>query len=147
MGFLWASQGTSRHISQSTKQRVLNALWTPVGISEKCQSLRSVTGHNSGPTGFAVLTWSWFTPVKSSVLFGIVLWSSLSKGRCPSLLLYLREEMSPLLASLFYHRLWRCCSSLPLAGLHHLAFFSGTVPKCCLASCLIHAGLCFEEET
>lgn len=122
VGLLWASQGTSRHISLSTKQRLLNAFLTPVGIIKECQPMRAVTGHNSGPTRFARQTWSWFTPAKSSVLSGMVLWNSLSKGRRPSLLLYLREEMSPVLACLFHHRLWRCCSSLLLAVLHHLAF-------------------------
>lgn len=147
MGFPWASQSISRHIFLSTKQRVLNAFLTPVGISETCQSLRSVTGHDSGPTWFAVLTWSWFTPVKSSVLFGIVLWNSLAKGKHPLPLLYLKEEMSPLLAFLFHHRLWRCCSSVLLSSAPPFGFSSGTVPKCCPASCLIHAGLCLEEET
>lgn len=101
VGFLWASQGTSRHISLSTKQRLLNDFLTLVGISKECQPLRAVTGHNSGPTRFARQTWSWFTPAKSSVLSGMVLWNSLSKGRCPLLLLYLREEISPVLAFSF----------------------------------------------
>lgn len=53
------------HLSNYKTKTVECFLYTS-GISEECQSLRSVTGHNSGPTWFAGLTWSWFTPVKSS---------------------------------------------------------------------------------
>lgn len=57
-----APQGTSLQL----QNKDCGMLLYTSGISEECQSLRSVTGHNSGPTRFAGLTWSWFTPVKSS---------------------------------------------------------------------------------
>lgn len=58
------------------------------------------------------------------------------------------RQMSSLLVPLLHHRLWRRCSSVVLGSALSLGFSPATVPKHCLASCLVHASrLYWEEET